>query len=202
MTTIICTISPASQNYNQTLSTLRFATRAKTVKNKAVLNEYQDEKNVLEEYKREIKKLKDELIVKEQEREKELLQQIIKTNESLTFELENYKGRYMVEREKNDQMRTEMETIKNTLANLQTKNPLTSSQYSVNNTPFNQSQNNSNFISSKENFFPSSNNYNSFQPLNYQQKNNQITENLISSINEERLANFTDLNNVDRKSVV
>ena len=39
LTAIICTISPASINYYQTLSTLRFATRAKIVKNKPTVNE-------------------------------------------------------------------------------------------------------------------------------------------------------------------
>ncbi len=39
LTTIICTVSPALMNFYQTLSTLRFATRAKTVKNKPHINE-------------------------------------------------------------------------------------------------------------------------------------------------------------------
>jgi centromeric protein E len=34
LSTIICTVSPAAMNYNMTLSTLRFALRAKSVKNK------------------------------------------------------------------------------------------------------------------------------------------------------------------------
>jgi centromeric protein E len=47
LTAIICTISPALINYYQTLSTLRFATRAKTVKNKPTLNEIVDESQLL-----------------------------------------------------------------------------------------------------------------------------------------------------------
>lgn len=47
LTAIICTISPAAINYYQSLSTLRFATRAKTVKNKPTLNEIVDENEVL-----------------------------------------------------------------------------------------------------------------------------------------------------------
>ena len=39
LTAIICTISPANLNFYQTLSTLRFATRAKTVKNRPEINE-------------------------------------------------------------------------------------------------------------------------------------------------------------------
>ena len=39
LTTIICTISPAIMNFHQTLSTLRFATRAKVVENVPHINE-------------------------------------------------------------------------------------------------------------------------------------------------------------------
>ncbi len=38
MTCIICCVSPALCNYGQTLSTLRFALRAKTVQNKPKIN--------------------------------------------------------------------------------------------------------------------------------------------------------------------
>ncbi len=38
LTGVICTISPALQNYAQTLSTLRFASRAKKVKNDPTMN--------------------------------------------------------------------------------------------------------------------------------------------------------------------
>lgn len=41
-TSIVCTVSPASMNYYQTLSTLKFANRAKTVKIKPVQNEIVD----------------------------------------------------------------------------------------------------------------------------------------------------------------
>jgi hypothetical protein len=43
LTTIVCTVSPALMNYTQTLSTLRFASRAKKVRNKPEINEV-DEK--------------------------------------------------------------------------------------------------------------------------------------------------------------
>ncbi len=39
LTAIICTVSPAAINFYQTLSTLRFATRAKTVRNRPEKNE-------------------------------------------------------------------------------------------------------------------------------------------------------------------
>lgn len=38
-TIMICALSPASSNYEETLSTLRYADRAKKIKNKAVINE-------------------------------------------------------------------------------------------------------------------------------------------------------------------
>lgn len=36
---MICAISPADDNYEETLSTLRYANRAKKIQNKAVVNE-------------------------------------------------------------------------------------------------------------------------------------------------------------------
>ena len=61
LTAIICTVSPAAVNYYQTLSTLRFAMRAKNVKLKPIANEYLDDKGKLEYYKNEIRKLQNEL---------------------------------------------------------------------------------------------------------------------------------------------
>ncbi|KAG1370058.1 kinesin-like protein KIN-12B [Cocos nucifera] len=57
---ILCAISPSQSCKNETLSTLRFAQRAKAIKNKAVVNEIsQDDVNVLRE---QIRQLKDELL--------------------------------------------------------------------------------------------------------------------------------------------
>ncbi|PKA57479.1 Kinesin-like protein KIN12B [Apostasia shenzhenica] len=57
---MICTISPLQSCKNETLSTLRFAQRAKAIKNKAVINETtEDDVNVLRE---QIRQLKDELL--------------------------------------------------------------------------------------------------------------------------------------------
>lgn len=56
-TLMIAAISPADNNYDETLSTLRYANRAKNIKNKAKINE--DPKDaLLREYQEEIKKLK------------------------------------------------------------------------------------------------------------------------------------------------
>ena len=61
LTAIICAISPAAINYYQTLSTLRFATRAKVIKVKAEALYKLNNKDEVEFYKREIKRLKQEI---------------------------------------------------------------------------------------------------------------------------------------------
>lgn len=58
-TCIIANISPCNKSYGETLSTLRFAERAKKVKNKAVINE--DNLGVIMELKAEILKLQQKL---------------------------------------------------------------------------------------------------------------------------------------------
>ena len=53
-------VSPADYNYEETLSTLRYASRAKAIKNKPKVNE--DPKDaLLKEYELEIQKLRDML---------------------------------------------------------------------------------------------------------------------------------------------
>ena len=58
-TCIIANISPASSCFGETLSTLRFAERAKLVRNKAVVNE--DTVGTVKELREEIRQLKDQL---------------------------------------------------------------------------------------------------------------------------------------------
>ena len=54
---MIAAVSPADYNYDETLSTLRYASRAKNIKNKPVVN--QDPKDaLLKDMSDEIKKLK------------------------------------------------------------------------------------------------------------------------------------------------
>lgn len=56
-TLMIACLSPADNNYDETLSTLRYANRAKNIKNKPRINE--DPKDtMLREYQEEIKKLR------------------------------------------------------------------------------------------------------------------------------------------------
>jgi len=57
---MIAACSPADYNYEETLSTLRYAARAKAIKNKPRVNE--DPKDaLLKEYEEEIRKLKEML---------------------------------------------------------------------------------------------------------------------------------------------
>ncbi|XP_037078104.1 osmotic avoidance abnormal protein 3-like isoform X2 [Pollicipes pollicipes] len=59
-TMMVACLSPADNNYDETLSTLRYANRAKQIKNKPKINE--DPKDtLLREYAAEIKKLKEQL---------------------------------------------------------------------------------------------------------------------------------------------
>ncbi|VCW87083.1 unnamed protein product [Gulo gulo] len=54
---MVACLSPADNNYDETLSTLRYANRAKNIRNKTRINE--DPKDaLLREYQEEIKKLK------------------------------------------------------------------------------------------------------------------------------------------------
>jgi len=54
-------ISPAYDSFNESLSTLKFATRAKKVKNEARINEDLDHRALLRKYELELKKLREEL---------------------------------------------------------------------------------------------------------------------------------------------
>jgi len=56
-TLMICAISPATDNYDETLSTLRYADQAKKIKNHAVINESEQDK-MIRELKEENEKLK------------------------------------------------------------------------------------------------------------------------------------------------
>jgi hypothetical protein len=56
-TIMICAISPSSINYEESLSTLRYADRAKKIVNRAVVNESGQEK-IIRELKEENEKLK------------------------------------------------------------------------------------------------------------------------------------------------
>ena len=60
-TTMMAMISPAYESFSESISTLKFATRAKKVKNEARINEDLDHRALLRKYELELKKLRDEL---------------------------------------------------------------------------------------------------------------------------------------------
>ena len=60
-TTMMAMVSPAMEAMSESISTLKFANRAKNIKNVAVINEDIDQRSLLRKYERELKKLRAEL---------------------------------------------------------------------------------------------------------------------------------------------
>ncbi|CAM9834586.1 unnamed protein product [Ectocarpus sp. 12 AP-2014] len=60
-TTMMAMISPALESMVETLSTVKFASRAKNIKNQPIVNEDFDQKSLLRKYERELKRLRAEL---------------------------------------------------------------------------------------------------------------------------------------------
>jgi len=60
-TTMMAMISPAMEAFSESLSTLKFANRAKNIKNEARVNEDLDQKALLRKYERELRRLRQEL---------------------------------------------------------------------------------------------------------------------------------------------
>ena len=124
MTTIICTVSPASVNYYQTLSTLRFAMRAKNVKLKPNVNEFLDEKGKIEYYKNEVKRLKNELMNKKNIFNEQGYSDNnynnneegkYKTNEN--YEDDNFRNLYLNEEIKCEEYKRELDLLKKQIGN-------------------------------------------------------------------------------------
>lgn len=111
LTAIICTVSPAAVNYYQTISTIRFALRAKVVSNSVKINLY--EKLNTDDFKQQLT-MQD---LKGGDDQRIFIEHILKTNESLTNELKNYKGKFISEIEKNEIIRKEIERLKGILYN-------------------------------------------------------------------------------------
>ena len=134
LTTIICTVSPAALNYYQTLSTLRFAMRAKSVKLKITSNEYVDDKEKIEFYKNEIRRLKEELKNKNNAQDismrsegygnnnnmfggsggyiKEDLKEMMNSYQKMNSELNNYKELYLKEKQMSNIYKEQFESLK------------------------------------------------------------------------------------------
>lgn len=63
-TTMMAMISPSNDAFSESLSTLKFATRAKKIKNKARINEDVDQRALLRKYEQELRRLRAELEAK------------------------------------------------------------------------------------------------------------------------------------------
>lgn len=63
-TTMMAMISPSHDAFGESLSTLKFATRAKKIRNEARINEDCDQQGLLRKYEVELKRLKQELCEK------------------------------------------------------------------------------------------------------------------------------------------
>ncbi|XP_036066510.1 kinesin-like protein KIF13B isoform X3 [Oryzias melastigma] len=70
-TAMVATISPAADNYDETLSTLRYADRAKSIVNHAVVNEDPNAR-IIRELREEVEKLREQLTVAESMKAPEL----------------------------------------------------------------------------------------------------------------------------------
>lgn len=62
-TCIIATISPEKNNLEETISTLEYANRAKSIKNKPQINQMMTKKTLIKEYIQDIERLKSDLNV-------------------------------------------------------------------------------------------------------------------------------------------
>jgi len=60
-TTMMAMISPSNDSFQESLSTLKFATRAKKIKNRARINEDVDQRALLRKYELELRSLRAEL---------------------------------------------------------------------------------------------------------------------------------------------
>ncbi len=128
LTTIICNISPATMNYYQTLSTLRFATRAKCVRLQVTTNEIFDDKDKIYYYQKEIKKLKEQLRNRDNKMNYNInnnnlsymneesfgavsqyeYNKILNAYQNLNEELQNYKILYKKEKEKSERYKAQI----------------------------------------------------------------------------------------------
>lgn len=77
-------ISPSNEAFNESLSTLKFAERAKKIKNEAQINEDVDQKSLLRKYELELKKLRAELMCKKKNVvDKEVLLNVLRQKKRL-----------------------------------------------------------------------------------------------------------------------
>ena len=101
---MICAISPATDNYEETLSTLRYADQAKKIQNKAVVNESETDK-IIRNLTAEKEELKDKLqkfeeMFKKLSLDSKNLEEFNEAKEELRFNEEMMKDYEMTTKEK------------------------------------------------------------------------------------------------------
>ncbi|XP_057308656.1 kinesin-like protein KIF13A isoform X3 [Hydractinia symbiolongicarpus] len=84
-TVMVATLSPSGDNYEETLSTLRYADRAKRIENHAVVNEDPNAK-LIRELREEVETLKQQLLARGMRSEKQGLQEQLDESEKLMQE--------------------------------------------------------------------------------------------------------------------
>ena len=115
-TTMIATISPAHCSFNESLSTLNFAKRAKNIKNRPVINEDIDHNGLIHQYENELKKIRKEL--EEKNKIIELNEEILKIKNREEKEkidaikaYEQTSRQLLIEREEKQKLETKIELM-------------------------------------------------------------------------------------------
>ena len=115
-TTMIATISPAHCSFNESLSTLNFARRAKNIKNRPVINEDIDHIGLIHQYENELKKIRKEL--EEKNKIIELNEEILKIKNKEEKEkidaikaYEQTSRQLLIEREEKQKLETKIELM-------------------------------------------------------------------------------------------
>ncbi|KAF2072113.1 hypothetical protein CYY_006558 [Polysphondylium violaceum] len=134
---IICTITLASNNFEETHNTLKFASRAKQITNNAKINEIVDDKALLKQYRHEIAELKSKLndalnVEKSLQTVQSEKEKVVLNNEELSNKLlEAEKTRTMLESK--IQHLTKLILVSSSIGNMKTKSGFSSpSQSSAN----------------------------------------------------------------------
>ncbi|XP_021926304.1 osmotic avoidance abnormal protein 3-like [Zootermopsis nevadensis] len=118
-TLMIACLSPADNNYDETLSTLRYANRAKNIQNKPKINE--DPKDtMLREYQEEIKKLRQMLESSNPSEntaisvtnEKAMTEEREKVRQEYESEMKKMREQYLAEQDHKAKLQSDMERLK------------------------------------------------------------------------------------------
>ena len=89
-TAIICTVTPAEMSVEQTISTLRFASQAKTIQNHATVNEVLDDQAQINRLKKDMAKLLKELEDQKKDANTEMVQEMKEQLERERMEKEEH----------------------------------------------------------------------------------------------------------------